>query len=291
MNNVLIVKKESILYDYLRNNLNESKNTIKGFLVKKMVSVNGKIITKYDYKLRVGDKIEIGNKSISTNYNKDIDIIYEDSNLIVVNKPSGLLTIATEKEKEHTLYNLVSSYVKENNKNNKIFIVHRLDKDTSGVVVFAKNEKIKNDLQNNWNKIATRKYIAIVHGKTKDKGSIEVSIKESKDGSHSFIANGGDKAITKYELLASNDEYSYVDIDILTGKKNQIRVSFAHIGCPLYGDKKYGIKDDSKRLMLHAYKLDLINPIDNKKMTFVAKTPKEFNYMKKNMVVKGEKNG
>lgn len=285
MNSSLIVKEESILYEYLRNNLKESKNTIKGFLSKKMISVNGKIITKYDYKLKVGDKIEIGNNSISTN-KIDIDIIYEDSDLIAVNKPSGLLTIATLKEKEYTLYNMVSSYVKESNKNNKIFIIHRLDKDTSGVVLFAKNEKTKNLIQNNWNDIATRKYIAIVHGKTKDKGTIEVNIKESKDGSHSYVAKDGDKAITKYELLASSNDNSMVDIDILTGRKNQIRVSFAHIGCPIYGDKKYGIKDESRRLMLHAYKLVLVNPVTKKEMTLIAKTPKEFNYMKKGMEIK-----
>ena len=285
MNNNLIVKEESILYDYLRNNLNESKNTIKGFLVKRMVSVNGKITTKYNHNLHIGDRIEIGNRKIETN-NKDIDIIYEDKDLIVVNKPSGLLTIATEKEKDRTLYNMVSSYVKKSDKNNKIFIVHRLDRDTSGVVIFARNEGIKNKLQTAWNDIATRKYIAIVHGKVKDSDTIEVHLKENKMG-NSYIDKSGDLAITKYKKVAGNEDYSFVDIDLLTGKKNQIRVSFAHIGCPILGDKKYGTVDDSKRMMLHANRLELINPITNKKMIFETKIPKEFNYYKKNME-KGE---
>ena len=281
MNNTLNVKEESTLYEYLRANLKYSKNTIKGFLTKKMVTVNGKTITKYDYPLHKGDTIVIGNTFIEA-YKKEIDIIYEDRDIVVVNKPSGLLTIATEKEKERTLYSIVSNYVKEEDRRNKIFIVHRLDKDTSGVVVFAKNEKIKNELQSNWNENVKRKYVAIVHGNTKDEDTIKLSLKESNSG-NTYVANGGDLAITKYKKIASDDNYSYVDIEILTGKKNQIRVSFAHINCPLLGDKKYGVKDDARRLMLHAYKLELTNPINKKKMEFLADTPKEFKYYKKNM--------
>ena len=156
----LNVKYESILYDYLKDNVKESKNTIKGFLSKKMVSVNGKIITKYDYEVKVGDMITIGNNKIDA-FNKELKIIYEDKDIIVVDKPSGLLTISTSKEKDKTLYSILSSFIKKENKNNKIFVVHRLDKDTSGVIIFAKNEKTKVYLQNNWNDNAIRKYIAI----------------------------------------------------------------------------------------------------------------------------------
>ena len=164
----LIVDKESIIYDYLRDNLNESKNTIKGFLSKRMVTINNKVVTKYDYKVHPKDEIMIGNTQINNNMT-NIDIVYEDNFLIAVNKPSNLLTIATEKEKERTLYNMVSSYVKEKDKSNKIFIIHRLDKDTSGIVLFAKDEKTKKLFQNNWNDNVKRTYLAVVHGKTKDK--------------------------------------------------------------------------------------------------------------------------
>jgi len=283
MKNVISVNEESTLYDFLRNNLNESKNNIKGFLAKKMVSVNGKIVTRFNYELHVGDTIDIGNKIIES-YKKEIEIIYEDNQIIVVNKPSGLLTIATEKERNVTLYNMISSYVKKSDKKNKIFIIHRLDKDTSGVIVFAKNEEVKNEMQLNWNNKTLRKYVAIVHGRPKDVDTLELHLRDAKKGGYTYVVKNGDIALTKYKRIASDDKYSYLDLDLLTGRKNQIRVSLAYIGCPIYGDKKYGVEDSGKRLMLHAYKLELINPITKQRMIFTADIPKEFYNMKKNMV-------
>ena len=134
-----IVKENEKLLEFLYKNINKSKNSVKNMLINKMVKVNNKVITKYDFILNVNDCVEIIKK-----INEDIEIIYEDNDLIVVNKPSGLLTISTSKESEKTLYRYVSNYVKSINKNNKIFIVHRLDKDTSGLVLFSKSEKIKN---------------------------------------------------------------------------------------------------------------------------------------------------
>ena len=276
----LIVDKESIIYDYLRDNLNESKNTIKGFLSKRMVTINNKVVTKYDYKVHPKDEIMIGNTQINNNMT-NIDIVYEDNFLIAVNKPSNLLTIATEKEKERTLYNMVSSYVKEKDKSNKIFIIHRLDKDTSGIVLFAKDEKTKKLFQNNWNDNVKRTYLAVVHGKTKAKASLVLGMKETRDGLNTYVDNNGDKTITNYTKIVGNEEYSYIEIDIKTGKKNQIRVALSHTGNPILGDHKYGIKDDSKRMMLHAYKLEFINPLNKKKMELVSKPSKVFNYYKK----------
>ena len=277
----LIVDKESIIYDYLRDNLKESKNTIKGFLTKRMVTINNKVVTKYDYKVHPKDEIIIGNTQISNNNMTNIDIIYEDNFLIAVTKPNNLLTIATEKEKERTLYNMVSSYVKEKDKNNKIFIIHRLDKDTSGIVLFAKDEKTKKEFQNNWNDNIKRTYLAVVHGKTKDKASLVLNMKETKDGLITYVDNNGDKTITNYTKIVGNEEYSYLEIDIKTGKKNQIRVALSFTGNPILGDHKYGIKDDSKIMMLHAYKLEFINPLNKKKMVLISKPSKVFNYHKK----------
>ena len=278
----LIVSKESELYDYLRENLNESKNTIKGFLTKRMITVNNKVVTKYNHIVKKNDEIIIGNTKIENVANK-IDIIYEDDHIIAVNKPSSILTIATEKEKDRTLYNYVSNYIKEDNRKNKIFIIHRLDKDTSGIVIFAKDEKTKSMFQDNWNDNVKRTYLAVVHGKTDKEKTLILNMSESKDRLNTFVSNKGDKTITSYKTIKSNDEYSYIEIDIKTGKKNQIRVALSYDNTPIVGDKKYGIKDDAKRMMLHASKLEFIYPVTKKKMVLESKPDKLFNYYCKNI--------
>ena len=174
------------------------------------------------------------------------------------------------------MYNIVKSYVKEKNKNNKIFIVHRLDKDTSGVVLFAKNEKIKCLLQDSWNDITKRVYYAVVSGITKDKERLKSYLRENKD-LITYSSNKGDLAITDYERIKSNGKYSLLRIDIKTGRKNQIRVQLSDIGNFILGDNKYGVKDNKfKRMMLHAESLEIINPINKKKMKFVSLVPEIF---------------
>lgn len=172
-----------------------------------------------------------------------LDIIYEDKNIVVINKPSGLLTVSTEKEKENTLMHKVISYEKKKNKNNKVFIVHRLDKDTSGIVVFAKNMKMKNLLQNNWdNLVKLRQYVAIVEGiPIKEKDTLRSWLKEDKTLRIYSSKKEGDGrlAITKYRLVTNSDKYSLLEVEIKTGRKNQIRVQLSDIGNPIIGDKKY----------------------------------------------------
>ncbi len=167
-----ISHEEDILINVLRNNLKKySINNIKSFLTKEMVLVNNKVQTRYDFLVHKTDKIEIRETKIKApKIKNNLNIIYEDDDLIVINKPHGLLSIATKDEKEYTLYHFVSEYLKTKNKNNKVFIIHRLDKDTSGVVIFAKNQKTKNMFQNNWdNIIRERKYYAVINGNLKEK--------------------------------------------------------------------------------------------------------------------------
>lgn len=270
----LIVKEEKYLYDFLKENLKQiSKNNIKSLLTKKHVVINGNIITQYNYLLKKEDIVEIKNTEIENN----IKIIYEDNQLIAVDKPCGLLTIATDKEKEKTLYNYVKKYFKKNNKNNKIFIVHRLDKDTSGIVLFAKNEKIKEILQSKWNNITTRIYYAVVEGKTKEKDVLKSYLKEDKT-LKTYVATSGDLAITKYELIKSNAHNSLLKIEIKTGRKNQIRVQLSHIGHPIVGDTKYGRKNNKiNRMLLHAETIELYNPITKEKNIFKSQLPEIFN--------------
>ncbi len=220
------------------------------------------------------------------NKKKKMDIIYEDKEFLVINKPSGLLTIATEKEKIKTLYHEARTYIKKQNPKNKIFIVHRLDKETSGIVVFAKNEKLKNKLQEHWNDyVKNREYLAIVEGKmTKKKETLTYYLKESK--THQvFISDekNGKKATTHFSLLANNKAYSLLKINLETGRKNQIRVSLNEYGHPIIGDKKYdSTKNPIGRLGLHATLLEL--EINQKKYKWCAKVPENFKKMFENVI-------
>lgn len=216
--------------------------------------------------------------------NKKMDIIYEDKFLLIINKPAKLLTVATDKEREKTLYHEASVYVKKKHKSNKIFIVNRLDKDTSGIVVFAKDEKTKKSLQNNWDKCAIkREYIALVKGKINPKKeTLKNKLVETKTNLVYIDekAKDGKIAITKYDFIKEINGNSLINIEILTGRKNQIRVQLNNINHPIVGDMKYGKnKSFYNRLMLHAKKLILINPITNEKLELESKLPKEFKNM------------
>ncbi|MCM1370288.1 MAG: RluA family pseudouridine synthase [Clostridium sp.] len=268
-----IVEDNVRLLEFLSMKINnKSKNAIKSLLLDRCVLVNNKVITKYNYNLKLNDIVQIIKK-----INKNMEIIYEDKDIIVINKPCGLLTIGTNKVHDKTLYRYTSDYLKKINKNSKIFIVHRLDKDTSGIVVFAKNKDIKDKLQNNWNEIATRKYIAVVFGKMlKCKGTIKTYIKENPKTYKSFSSKTGELAITNYKVLSTNSKYSLLDIEIKTGKKNQIRVHLSELGNPIVGDKKYG-NSSFPFLCLHAYELTFNRNINNKDYCFKTGIPEYYN--------------
>lgn len=208
--------------------------------------------------------------------NDKLDIVYEDKFLLVVNKPAHMLTVQTEKGVSTTLYNKVYEYLHK--KNQKVFVVHRLDKDTSGIVVFAKNEDLKNKLQDNWNELVkVREYYAIVEGSVKeDKQTIKQYLKENKQ-LKTYVAKDGKLAITHLEVLKRSKNYSILKVLIDTGRKNQIRVACESIGHSIIGDSKYGsTKNPLRRMCLHATKLVLTNPYTHKDMEFVCNIPKEF---------------
>ncbi len=275
----LVVKNDGELLEYLYSNLDMPKKRIKQYLTHGSIYVNNNKVTQYNYKIIKGMNIVI-NTDNKNNKKLPFDVLFEDNHIIVVNKPSGLLTIATSKEKEKTLYHIVRDYVIQKDKNKKIFIVHRLDKDTSGIVIFAKDEKTKNKLQENWNDyVKLREYVGIVYGNiNKKEGQIIQKLKETKTNlvyvSHD---NEGKEAITNYKVLKENDNYSMLQIEIETGRKNQIRVAFASINHPIVGDKKYGDKKDKNlRLYLHANRLKIFYPELKKDILFETATPTEF---------------
>lgn len=270
-----IVKENEILIEFLKKMFsNLSKNSVKSLLHNEKVFVNGNMTTKYNYELNIGDVVEIREKVA-----KNIDIIYEDKDIIVINKPSGLLTVATEKEKNKTAYHLIMEYLKKKNKNNRIFIIHRLDKDTSGIIMFAKNERAKHLYQDNWNDIVKKRcYYAVIDGKMENKeGTIKSYLKENGNMVYSVKDRSGKLAITEYKVLKERKNISLLDINLKTGRKNQIRVHMKENKTPILGDLKYGEKSKLiNRLALHAYKLELVNPVTKKLLTFEINMPNEF---------------
>lgn len=274
------VKEECFLLEYILKHIEPNRKKAKNLLSNKSIFINNKNISQFNYLLHKNDIIEI-KKYVNQKIKDKISIIYEDKDIIVVNKPHGLLTISTDKEKEHTLYALVSSYVKQKNSKNKIFVIHRLDKETSGIIMFAKNEKIKNLYQDNWNFLVKyRGYTAIIEKQLEKKeDTIKLYLKENKT-LKTYIAKDGKKAITKYKVLKENEQYSLLDIEILTGRKNQIRATFEYLKHPIIGDIKYGSTNKSlKRLALHAHKLTIINPNTKQEMIFETKIPKDFSVL------------
>ena len=272
----LIVLYNDELFNYLRNNLvSKSKNNIKSLLKNECVYVNNKLVTKYNYIVNKNDVIVIGKNIKKDNFN--LKIIYEDNDIIVVDKPTKILTISNDKEKEKTLYREVSNYLKREKK--KVFVIHRLDFDTSGVIMFAKSQKVQQLYQDNWNNLAkVREYTAVVQGKTNNKGHIESYLKMSKSLQvYSSKNKDGLFSITDYERIKFNDKYSMLKILISTGRRNQIRCHMYDIGHPIVGDLRYKSKDNSLgRLALHANRLEIINPLTNELMIFVSEVPKEF---------------
>lgn len=209
---------------------------------------------------------------------KKLEILYEDKYIIVVNKPHNLLTISTENEKERTLFHYVFDYLKKKNKKNKVFIVHRLDKDTSGIVIFAKDEETKYYLQNNWDNFK-RNYVAVVNGKlSKEKGVLKSYLQETKTHlTYSVNDKNGKLAITEYEKVLEKNNFTMLSLNLKTGRKNQIRVQLADIGNPIVGDKKYGIKKDPiRRMALVANTLEFIHPKTKQNIIIDIDIPNSF---------------
>lgn len=255
-----------------------SKKTIKNYIKNRMVKVNDKVINNSSQMVHDGDKIGITyTKKIIPEYK--LDILYEDDCLIVIDKPSGLLSIGNDKEKEITAYRMVSEYVKKNSFNKYIFVVHRLDQDTSGILMFCKNQKIRDKMQDNWNTMVKKRgYIAIIDGVLKGSGTYHSFLLEDRNQFvYSSKNNQGKEAITHYQVIKNKGNYSLVQVFIDTGRRNQIRVHFSENGYPLVGDKKYRCKTNPiKRLCLHANILEFIHPVSKKLIHVESNMPNEF---------------
>jgi len=212
---------------------------------------------------------------------RGISILYEDHSILVVDKISGLLTVSTAKVREKTAYYLLNDYVKKGNhkSRNRVFIVHRLDRDTSGVIIFAKSIHAKRFLQDEWPGFE-KIYYAVVHGSLPEKEGIITSYLAENSAHKMYSVNNPEKgklARTGFKVIKESRKFSLLEIDLLTGRKNQIRVHFAEKGFPVVGDKKYGEKaKGSKGLTLHSASLSIVHPDTKEKMTFETPIPAYF---------------
>ena len=258
-----------------------SRNKIKSLLGSKRILVEGNPVSQFNHPLIPGMKVEILKERFQEQEKPvGYSVVYEDNDLIVIDKQAGLLSIATEKDK-NTAYSMLRDYVKKNNSQNKIFIVHRLDRDTSGLMVFAKNEAVKRKLQDTWDdSVTARTYIALVEGRMEKKSDTIVSwLSEDKNYRvhSSQKPENGQKAITHYSVFKSNRRYTLLSVNLETGRKNQIRVHMQEAGHPVAGDKKYGATGNPiKRLGLHARQLAFIHPVTGENLNFETKIPEAF---------------
>lgn len=280
------VKEQNELMKFLIENLpNKNRNNIKSLLKNKQVLVDGAAISQFNHPLNPGEEVMITESRFSDKDMKGIKVVYEDEYLIAVEKASGILSIATDKEREKTAYNIVKNYVKSRNPLEKLFIVHRLDRETSGVMIFAKTEEMQQILQTNWQKmVLERTYVAVVEGKVEKNSDTIISYLKENSAFVTFSSDkeieGSKKAITHYTVLKRSKGFSLVEANIETGRKNQIRVHMQSLGHSVVGDKKYGATTNPLgRLGLHAKSIIFKHPKTGKVLSFQTGIPAKFSGM------------
>ncbi|MFV0390652.1 MAG: RluA family pseudouridine synthase [Paludibacteraceae bacterium] len=279
----LTVNESFTLMDFLLRKMGGmSRSSVKSLLAHRQVSVNDKITTQFDTPLKINDRVTINHSRGNEELNHPkLSIIYEDRDLIVVEKKEGLLTVTTGTGRDVTAFSILKNYVKRSSPTNKIYTVHRLDRETSGVLVFAKNRDVQHIFRNNWQDIVTKRiYTALVEGKVDKENDRIVSWLTEHEVSLKIKStpydNGGKQAITNYKRLRFNDHFSLLQIELETGRKNQIRSQMESIGHPIVGDRKYGSNLSFGRLALHASELEFYHPVSGELMRFSTPVPKEF---------------
>ncbi|GAA3411050.1 RluA family pseudouridine synthase [Paenibacillus hodogayensis] len=281
----LSVKQPAQLLDFLLASFpGRGRNTVKSILARGQVSVDGRSTTKYDYPLQPGQAVAVNWAKVTSSRDSrliGLTILHEDADLIVIHKEAGLLSIATEQEKELTAYRQLSDHVRNADPRARIFVVHRLDRDTSGVMMFAKSERVQQLLQNDWhNAVQERTYAALVEGEVRTpEGTVKSWLKENK----AMIMYSSQKpddgllAVTHYKTLQTGNLYSLLEVRLETGRKNQIRVHMKDLGHPVVGDKKYGSRSGAiGRLGLHARVLSFRHPTGGQTMRFESPLPPAF---------------
>ena len=274
------VKQEAMLLPFLITNFSgKSRTTVKSYLAHRQVDVNGVAVTQFDHPLRVGDVVTVSpeRKSVILRH-PSLRIVFEDEWVIVVDKRNGLLSMGNERERVKTAYHILSEHVKKSDSKNRIFIVHRLDRETSGLMMFAKSQRVQETMQKEWKeRVLDRRYVAVVEGRpSPSHGVVEAPLAENR-GYQVYVSPEGVPASTRYRELKHGDQYTLLELQLDTGRKNQIRAHMQYMGHPVAGDKKYGAATDpAGRVMLHACRLAFVHPVTGRRMDFDTAVPALF---------------
>jgi 23S rRNA pseudouridine1911/1915/1917 synthase len=281
------VKEDSPLLEWLLNHLQQSRSKVKATLQGRGIKVNGKVVTQFDFLLQPGMKVAVSQTKKNDQFkSRYVKIVYEDRYLVVVEKNIGILSMAAG----HSSLNVktvLDDYFRKTRQNCTAHVVHRLDRDTSGLMIYAKDMTTEQILEHEWHQIVyDRRYVAVVSGEMEDdEGTIANWLKDNKAyvTYSSPVDNGGKYAVTNFHTLARTADHSLVEYRLETGRKNQIRVHSADMGHPVCGDVKYGNGDNPiHRLCLHAYVLCFYHPVTHQRMEFETPVPNDFKFIMNN---------
>ncbi len=254
-----------------------NRTRVKQLLRHGRVLVNGAVTTRHDHPLRPGDQVALGRAAVTDRSLEEagVAIVLEDDALIAIDKPPGLLTVATAAEKTDTAFARLNAHLSARGLG-RPFVVHRLDRETSGLLLFARSADVRDQLQANWDQVK-KTYLAVVEGKPpRDEGVVDNFLLEGRDLRVRAVrtGSGGRRAVTHYRILAAHGPYSLLEVELQTGRKHQIRVHLTGLGCPLIGDPLYGsASDPAGRLGLHAQRLSLDHPSSGRRLELEAPLP------------------
>ncbi len=275
--------EESTLMQCLEAKLTDHKRTsIKALMKYNQVALNSMPTSQFDQPVHTGDTLSVNfTRPFVVFSHPRIKLVYEDNDIIVINKGSGILSVSTDNVKDGTAYSILRDYLKKKDPRLMLFVVHRLDRDTSGLMMFAKNVEAKEAMQHNWNNMVLgRRYVAVVEGKVEqEEGVVKSYLAETSQFEVYSTQNPdeGQLAITRFKRLQCNNGYSLMELSLDTGRKNQIRVHMKDLGHPIVGDRKYGAKASPiHRLGLHARTLHFAHPVTKKEMLFETPIPSRF---------------
>lgn len=261
----------------------KSRNAVKNLLTHRQVLVEGAVCTRHDVELKPGTRVTILPPDDPAPADLPFPICYEDDWLLAIEKPAGLLSVASDREKERTAWRMVSDAYRLKDPSGRLFVAHRLDQDTSGLLLFAKSMEIKEKLQKNWDSLVKeRGYLAVVEGRPPEgEGVVRSWLRETKTHlvySVDAPSKDGKEAITEYKMVKTNGTYSLLELYLQTGRKNQIRVHMKDLSCPVVGDRRYGgSKSPIGRLCLHAHRLMFTHPVTGQLVTLRSRKPRDFN--------------
>lgn len=273
---------EELLVFLIQKNVRKSRSAVKSLLAHKQISVNGKLTTQFDYQLNPGDVVQVMKFDQTRKQKKlrGLTVVYEDEHIIVADKEIGLLSVSTDKERSRTAYGVLSEYVRKRNKNGRVYVLHRLDREVSGLMIFAKEADIQSMFQSEWDKIVKELvYAAVVEGEMRSKeGVVKSWLTENKNYvmQYSLTDNGGLESVTRYTTLKATPKYSLLNLKLDTRRKNQARIHMKQTGHSIVGDKKYGASSNPiKRIALHVQDIVFYHPVTKEKIELKSTAPKK----------------